>query len=70
MNETLIKEIIKYKLNVAGTIIDHLPTIMSEEIKNLGRAVLEGVNESSQEIKEQQSKKAKSADKLENVPIE
>jgi hypothetical protein len=70
MNEMLIKNLIKYKLNIVESIIDTLPEKMSEDAKNLGKIILEGVNESFQEIKEQPVKKPKSEVKLENITID
>ena len=70
MNETKLKNLIKYKMNVVESIIDGLPAKMSEDVKNLSRIILEGVNESFQEQKEQPAAKSKSKDKLENVTIE
>lgn len=70
MNEALIKKLIKYKLDAASTIIDHLPPDMSEEIRSMGRVILENLNESVRGINEQPSKKSKPLDKLSNVQIE
>ena len=70
MNEALIKELIKYKLNAAGTIIDHLPAEMSEEIRNVGKTILEGLNESSRKMIEETSREKKTSNKLNSVPVE
>ncbi|MGE5630900.1 MAG: hypothetical protein ACM3TR_07360 [Caulobacteraceae bacterium] len=70
MNEALIKKVIKYKMDIAGEIVDCLPLKVSEEIKNLGRIVIEGLNESFQEMKEQPPKKSGKPDKLNKVTIE
>lgn len=70
MDDKLIKELIKCKLNAAGAIIEHMPPELSKEIKNMGIAILEGLNESSLEMKEQGSGKTKPSDKLYNVPVE
>jgi hypothetical protein len=70
MNEALIKELIKYKLNAADTIVSSLPHEISGEIKKLGRTILASVNESCNAMKEQPASKAKRSDKLDNVPIE
>lgn len=70
MNEELLKELIKLKMYTACEILDFLPPKVSEEVKNLGRIVLEGINESTKEMKEQQGIKSKPSDKLDNVPIE
>lgn len=68
MNEILIKELIKYKLKVVNTTIDYLPAEISEGLRNLGRIILESVNENSRET--QTGKKTKDSNKLDNVPIE
>lgn len=70
MNEALIRELLKYKLNAADIIINSLPSKISGEIKNLGRVILESVNEGLNEMKEQPASEAKRSDKLDNVPIE
>ena len=70
MNETLIKELIKYKLNAADAVLGSLPSEVSDEIRKLGRAVLDGLNEASKDINEKPAEKPKSAKKLEDIPIE
>lgn len=70
MNETLIKELIRYKLNMADVIVGSLPAHMSEGIRKTGRIILEGINESCSERKEGNVSKSKHPDKLNNVPIE
>ncbi|HYE83391.1 MAG TPA: hypothetical protein VEG39_14640 [Clostridia bacterium] len=70
MNEALVKEIVKCKLHIANTIIEQLPTEIAEEIRKTGKVILESLNEGSKDIKEQPVKKAKTSDKLNNVPIE
>lgn len=70
MNELLVKNFIKYKLNTAEAIVEQLPLEVSKEIKALGRVILESLNESSQEMNGQSDKKSKPKDKLNNVIIE
>ncbi len=70
MNETLIKELVKYKLRAATAIVDHLPPELSGEIKELGRVLLESINEGFQEIKNHPSQESKPAKKLDDIPIE
>lgn len=70
MDDKLIKKLIKCKLNAAGAIIEHMPPELAKEIKNMGRAILEGLNESSLEMKEQGSGKTEPSNKLNNVPVE
>lgn len=45
MNETLIKELIKYKIRAANEIINSMPSGVADEIRKLGRIVLEGIEE-------------------------
>lgn len=70
MNELIMKKLIKYKLNAAEAIVEHLPLEISKEIKVLGRVILESLNESSQEMNKQADKKSKPSDNLNNVIIE
>lgn len=70
MNEVLIKELIKCKLNAADRVINNLPPEISKEIKDLSRLILESINESCSERKENKESKPKASNKLENVPIE
>jgi hypothetical protein len=70
MNEALIKDIIKCKLKVADTIVGSLPPSISEEVRKLGRTILEGINESMDKTKEQAASTVKGSGKLENVHIE
>ncbi|MDF2597153.1 MAG: hypothetical protein K0R69_3494 [Clostridia bacterium] len=70
MNEALIKDLIKCKLNIVDSIINSLPEKVSEDVKNLGRIVLESVNDSCEEIKKQPLMKLKTENKLQSVPIE
>ncbi len=59
MNEKIIKKLIRYKMNTAAKILDHLPSSISEEIKDTGRIILESINENYQEMKEQPPEKSK-----------
>lgn len=70
MNEAFIKNIIQLKLTAAGKILDQLPPKMSDNLKNLGKTILDGINESSQKTKDQSISKSKSTDKLNNINIE
>jgi hypothetical protein len=70
MNEVLIKNLIKYKMNVADSVINSLPAKMSEDLKSLRKIILDSVNESYQDIKDQPVKKSKPENKLQNVEIE
>ncbi|MDF2889930.1 MAG: hypothetical protein K0R80_297 [Clostridia bacterium] len=70
MNEEIIKNLVKYKLNLAEAILDSLPEKLSQDARKLGKLILDGVNESLQEMKEKPVEKSKSSDKLENITIE
>lgn len=52
MNEMLIKKVIQYKLNLANTVVEMLPTTVADEVKNLRRLILESMNEAFQEKSE------------------
>lgn len=47
MNRLLIKKLIKYKLNAADVIIDWIPLNKAKKIKDLGKIILEELNECS-----------------------
>lgn len=70
MNETLIKELIKIKINAAGAIVDNLPPKIAEEMKGFRKIVLESIKESLQDMEEQPAKDTKSGNKLESINIE
>jgi hypothetical protein len=70
MNELLVRNLIRYKLNAAEAIVERLPLEISEEIEALGRVILECLNEGSQEMKKQPDKKSKPLDNIKNVIIE
>lgn len=69
MNEKLIKDLVKFKLNAADEILSHLPQKISNEVQDLARIILEGVNENLKTIDERH-KKTKSSSKLNDIPIE
>ena len=64
MNETLVKNIVKYKLNAAEKLLDCLPSEISNSLKDLGRLMLKSINENSQELKEQPINKTKPGGRL------
>jgi hypothetical protein len=68
MNDSLLKSIIKRKLQVAEKIVDHLPDEVSGKIKHFSKVILEGINECSQELGESSSKKQ--SIELEKITIE
>lgn len=70
MNEEFIKKVINCKLNAAEAILDCLPPKVSQEIKQLGKIILEEVSEKLKEEGTQVSKKPKTSNKLESIPIE
>ncbi|MDF2531817.1 MAG: hypothetical protein K0Q65_1398 [Clostridia bacterium] len=70
MNEEIIKNLVKYKLNLAESMLDSLPEKLSQDARKLGKLILDGVNEGVQEMKEKPVEKSKSSDKLENITIE
>ncbi len=70
MNEVIIKELIRIKINAARAIVDNLPPGMSQEIKDLGRIILRSVNEISQETERRPAKGTEPSDKVTGVPIE
>ena len=70
MNETLIKELVKMKMNTAGKIIDRLPPDISEEIKDLRRVIMESVKENIQEEKARPPKEKGSYKPVNHVIIE
>ncbi|NLM43778.1 MAG: hypothetical protein GX201_07195 [Clostridiales bacterium] len=45
MNETLIKELIKYKIKIANEIINLMPPNAADEIRKISRIVMEGIEE-------------------------
>ncbi len=70
MNEAMIKNIIDYKLSAARKLMSKLPPKVSEPLKDLGKIVLESINESSKEIKNQPAGKAKQTNELNNIKID
>lgn len=70
MNEALIKELIKCKLNAANAIVNSIPSNAAEEIKNFGRIILEGIEESCRDIKEKNKEKSKKSNNLDKIDIE
>ena len=64
MNEELIRNLVKWKLDATDKLIDRLPERLSMEIKQFGRIFLESVTERVQEKNEQPT------NPLNPVPIE
>ncbi|MDD2492221.1 MAG: hypothetical protein PHV12_08550 [Bacteroidales bacterium] len=69
MNEALIKELIKYKLNAANLIVNSLPHNVTEEIRGLGRIIIEGINEGCKDINQQNITNSKKSKNLNNITI-
>jgi len=67
MNETLLKELIKYKIRVANEIINSMPPHLAAEIRKIGRIVMEGIEEGCKSLHEQ---KDEGGNKLNNIVIE
>ena len=70
MNETLIKKIVKLKIDAASKIIECLPSKMSEEIITLGKIALAGINESLREKEMKTIKVVKHSNVLNNINVE
>ena len=70
MNEALIKELIGLKLKAADAVLDTLPPRASEHIRNVGRIILEGLNEGCSKTVEKSEPKTGDSGKLKNVSIE
>ncbi len=47
MNEKLLKQFIRLKLDAAGAVIEHMPQPLSKEIQKAGRIILEVMNENN-----------------------
>lgn len=67
MNETLIKELIKYKIRAANEIINSIPSGVADEIRKLGRIVLEGIEEGCKNLGDT---KPEGKNKINNIVIE
>lgn len=67
LNKALIKELIRCKLNAANAVVDSMPPEIAEEIRELGRLIVEGINECCNDIK---TKNPSTTNKLNNIPIE
>lgn len=70
MNEKLLKQLIRFKLDAAGAVIEHMPRPLSKEIQKAGRIVLEVVDERMQGMKEPDADKEKASGDIINVQIE
>ncbi len=69
MNEDLIRNIVKCKLWAAEKLMDHLPQEMSDSLRDLGRLILESINENCRELKGEPTDKAR-PEGLNSIKIE
>jgi hypothetical protein len=70
MKQALIKKVVKYKLHAARMLVDCLPPKASEQIKDFGRVILEGINENCMEAENKVAHTAKDDERLDNITIE
>lgn len=69
MNETLVKKLVKCKLEAVNAIVDSLPEPLSGELKNLQRALFESIREFGQEQEGKTGGKSEEAC-LKSIPVE
>ena len=69
MDKALINKLVKYKINLANKLVEYLPSKAAEEVKNLGRSLIESAYESASEPQEQPAKKSNPSHKSNNIPI-
>jgi len=67
MNEALIKELIKYKIKTANDILNSMPPEMADEIRKIGRIVMEGIEEG---IKSLENTKTEGKNHVKSIAIE
>lgn len=67
MNETLIKEFIKYKIKIANEIINSMPPDLADQIRKVGRIVMEGIEEGCKSLGDT---KLEGENKVKNIVIE
>lgn len=70
MNEALVKKVIQYKLNIAGSLIELLPSKVSDEVKSLGKVIMESMNENFQDKTKAHDQPTKSTEGINSVTIE
>ncbi|MCQ1529039.1 MULTISPECIES: hypothetical protein [Lutispora] len=70
MNEALIKELIKYKLNAANAIVNSMPPKAAEEIRSFSRIIMEGIEEGCKAMNEKNTLNSKKSNKLDKIDIE
>ena len=69
MNEQLLKNIIKYKFNLANKFVDCLPEKASNEVKNMGKIILKSLEEALDNNEDQSVETKTDSNGLKNVPI-
>lgn len=70
MNEKLLKQLIRLKLDAAGAVIEHMPRLLSNEMQKAGRIILEVMNERMQDMKGNDSGMEKASAELDSIHIE
>ncbi len=70
MNEELLKKAIRFKLELADSMLDCLPPKMSSEIRSLRRTAAECLNDYEKETHSPASPKESPDGGLKHVPIE
>jgi hypothetical protein len=70
MDVGFIGRIIKLKLNVAEKLLEHLPEKTSAQIKDMGKIILNSINENVQATKEHSTGKSGASTHLNHVTIE
>jgi len=70
VNEKLIKELIRLKLRAADAVLDQLPPELSEEIRSLGRIVVEALNEGVEGMEAAKGKEIKASGGINTIPVE
>lgn len=68
MNEDMIRKLVRFKLSALHAMIDSMPEDLAEEIRGLGKVVLESVNEFEAEA--ELERKSGGKDELNSVTIE
>lgn len=70
MNEALIKELIKHKLNAVNTIVNSMPPNVAEEVRDFSRIIMEGIEEGCKAINEKNTSNSRKSNKLDKIRIE
>ena len=70
MNKKLLKQLIRFKLDAAGAVIEHMPWSLSKGVREFGVIILEALNERMQDIKEPYAGKENASGGINNIPVE